>query len=58
MAPERAAALEDSAPGVASALAAGLFVVAVPYFADMPLAEASLQAESLADPRVAEALGV
>ena len=58
VAPERAAALEDSAPGVASALAAGLFVVGIPYFADMPLTEASLQAESLADPRVAEALGL
>ena len=31
-APERAAALEDSPPGVASALAAGMFVIAVPYF--------------------------
>ena len=58
VAPERTAALEDSAPGVTAALAAGLFVVGIPYFADMPLAEASLQAESLADPRVAEALGL
>ena len=57
-APERSAALEDSAPGVASALAAGMFVVAVPYFPDTPLEGASLRASSLADPRVAEALGV
>ena len=55
-APERAAALEDSETGVASARAAGLFVVAVPYFPDMPIEEASLTADSLADPRVAQAL--
>jgi HAD superfamily hydrolase (TIGR01509 family) len=58
VAPARAAALEDSPPGVAAALAAGMFVVGVPYFADMPLAGASLQAASLADPGVAEALGL
>ena len=55
-APERAAALEDSLPGVASARAAGLFVVAVPYFPDTPIDGASLSADSLADPRVAAAL--
>ena len=55
-APERAAALEDSETGVASARAAGLFVVAVPYFPDMAIEDASLQAESLADPRVMQAL--
>ncbi len=54
--PERAAALEDSETGVASARAAGLFVVAVPYFSDMAIEGASLQAESLADPRVMQAL--
>ena len=57
-APERSAALEDSPPGVESALAAGLFVVAVPYFPDAPVDGASLRVESLADPRVAEALGL
>jgi HAD superfamily hydrolase (TIGR01509 family) len=56
--PERSAALEDSATGVAAALAAGMYVVAVPYFPDLPVEGASLTAESLADPRVAEALGV
>ena len=55
-APERGAALEDSETGVASARAAGLFVVGVPYFPDMAIEGASLQAESLADPRVMQAL--
>jgi len=57
-APERAAALEDSPPGVASARAAGLFVIAVPYFPDTPIEGASMAANSLADPSVAAALGV
>jgi len=57
-APERAAALEDSPPGVASARAAGMFVIAVPYFPDTRIEGASLEAESLADPSVAAALGV
>jgi HAD superfamily hydrolase (TIGR01509 family) len=56
--PERSAALEDSATGVAAARAAGMFVVAVPYFPDLPIDGASLTVESLADPRVADALGV
>jgi HAD superfamily hydrolase (TIGR01509 family) len=56
--PAQAAALEDSATGVAAAAAAGMYVVAVPYFPDLPIEGASLTAESLADPRVAEALGV
>ncbi len=57
-APERCAALEDSAVGVASAVAAGLYVVAVPYFADARIEGASLTAGSLADSEVAAALGV
>jgi HAD superfamily hydrolase (TIGR01509 family) len=55
-APERAAALEDSQTGVASARAAGLFVVVVPYFPDMPVTGASLRVDSLADARVTQAL--
>jgi beta-phosphoglucomutase-like phosphatase (HAD superfamily) len=55
-APQRAAALEDSETGVVSARAAGLFVVAVPYFPDLAIEGASLSADSLADPRVAAAL--
>jgi HAD superfamily hydrolase (TIGR01509 family) len=57
-APERSAALEDSPPGVAAARAAGMYVIAVPYFPDTPLDGASLQARSLADPEVAAALGL
>jgi HAD superfamily hydrolase (TIGR01509 family) len=57
-APERSAALEDSPVGVASARAAGLYVVAIPYFADTAIDGASLTAPSLADPQVAAALGV
>jgi HAD superfamily hydrolase (TIGR01509 family) len=56
--PGRAAALEDSATGVAAAVAAGMYVIAVPYFPDLPIEGASLTADSLADPRVAAALGV
>jgi HAD superfamily hydrolase (TIGR01509 family) len=56
VAPERAAALEDSQTGVASARAAGLFVIAVPYFPQTPMGDASMEVETLADPRVAEAL--
>jgi len=56
--PDRAAALEDSVPGVASARAAGLFTIGVPYFADGRLPEASMQAASLADDAVYRALGL
>jgi HAD superfamily hydrolase (TIGR01509 family) len=56
--PARAAALEDSPPGVAAAVAAGLFVIGVPYFADQRLEAASMIAPSLADPSVAAALGI
>jgi HAD superfamily hydrolase (TIGR01509 family) len=56
--PEHSAALEDSQPGISSARAAGLFVIAVPYFEDQTLEGASLMAPSLADPRVSEALGL
>jgi len=56
--PRRSAALEDSATGVEAARAAGMFVVAVPYFPELPVEGASLTVKTLADPRVAEALGV
>jgi HAD superfamily hydrolase (TIGR01509 family) len=57
-APERAAALEDSQPGVTSARAAGMFVIAVPYLPDTYIDGASLAASSLADAHVAAALGL
>jgi HAD superfamily hydrolase (TIGR01509 family) len=53
-----AAALEDSPIGVASAAAAGMFVIGVPYFAGTPIAGASLLADDLGDPAVARALGL
>jgi HAD superfamily hydrolase (TIGR01509 family) len=56
--PSRCAALEDSVPGVASARAAGLFTIGVPYFADGRLPEADLQAPSLGDEAVYAALGL
>jgi HAD superfamily hydrolase (TIGR01509 family) len=56
--PAASVALEDSQTGVASAAAAGLFVIGVPYLADTKLAGADLLVESLADPAVAQALGL
>lgn len=57
--PARCAGLEDSPPGAASALAAGLFVIGVPYFPDGDLpAGVHLRAGSLGDPEVHAALGV
>ncbi len=53
-----AVALEDSPIGVASAAAAGMFVIAVPYFAGTELAGASMQADSLGERAVAQALGL
>lgn len=35
-----------------------MYVIAVPYFPDLPIEGASLTAETLADPRVAVALGL
>ena len=50
-----AVALEDSPPGASAARAAGMYVIAVPYFPDLPL-EADLVVDSLADDSVAAAL--
>jgi HAD superfamily hydrolase (TIGR01509 family) len=58
VAPADAVALEDSPIGVASAAAAGMFVIGVPYFPGSEIAGASMLAESLADPAVARALGL
>ena len=46
---------EDSPPGAAAARAAGMYVIAVPYFPDLPL-EADLVADSLASPAIGAAL--
>lgn len=56
--PSDAVALEDSPIGVASAAAAGMFVIGVPYFAGTDIPGASLLVDSLADPAVARALGL
>jgi HAD superfamily hydrolase (TIGR01509 family) len=56
--PAETVALEDSPIGVASATAAGMFVIAVPYFAGTPIAGASMQSDSLGDAAVALALGL
>ncbi len=58
VAPSDAVALEDSPIGVASAAAAGMFVIGVPYLAGADLPGASLLADSLAEPAVARALGL
>jgi HAD superfamily hydrolase (TIGR01509 family) len=58
VAPRDAAALEDSPIGVASAAAAGMFVIGVPYFEGTEIAGASMLADSLADGAVATALGL
>jgi HAD superfamily hydrolase (TIGR01509 family) len=58
VAPADAVALEDSPIGVASAAAAEMFVIGVPYFPGSEIAGASMLAESLADPAVARALGL
>jgi beta-phosphoglucomutase-like phosphatase (HAD superfamily) len=50
-------ALEDSPPGAAAARAAGMYVIGVPYFADLQF-EVDLVAGSLADEAVREALGL
>ncbi|HXP28597.1 MAG TPA: HAD family phosphatase [Solirubrobacteraceae bacterium] len=58
VAPATAVALEDSPIGVASAAAAGMFVIGVPYFAGNEIPCASLLVESLADRAVVRAFGL
>jgi HAD superfamily hydrolase (TIGR01509 family) len=55
--PEQAVAVEDSPAGVASARAAGLYVIGIPYLADLEV-DADLQGRSLEDPEVRAALGL
>lgn len=54
--PSCSIALEDSPTGVASARAAGLFVIGIPSFPGVVLDEADLVGESLLDVRVRTAL--
>jgi HAD superfamily hydrolase (TIGR01509 family) len=56
--PGRCAALEDSPTGVAAAVAAGMYVIGVPYFTGAQLPGCDLLTESLAAPAVAGALGL
>jgi len=56
--PGMCAALEDSATGVTAAVAAGMYVIGVPYFIGTQLPGCDLLAPSLADPAVARALGL
>jgi HAD superfamily hydrolase (TIGR01509 family) len=56
--PAACAALEDSPTGVSAAVAAGMYVIGVPYFTGAQLPGSDLLADSLADPRVAAALGL
>ena len=56
--PSRSIALEDSPTGVASARAAGMFVIGIPSFPGVVLDGADLVGESLADPLVRRALGL
>ncbi len=56
--PAKCTALEDSATGVTAAVAAGMYVIGVPYFTGTQLPGCNLLAPSLADPAVARALGL
>ena len=56
--PNHAVAVEDSAPGVASAKAAGLFVIGIPAVEGVVLDEADLVASSLESLEVRNALGL
>jgi HAD superfamily hydrolase (TIGR01509 family) len=56
--PGKCIALEDSPTGVTAAVAAGMYVIGVPYLTGMQLPECDLLADSLADPAVARALGL
>jgi len=56
--PKASVGLEDTATGVASLRAAGLFAIGVPSFPGVTLDEADLVAPSLADPAVLSAVGL
>ena len=56
--PADAVAIEDSAPGVSSAKAAGLFVIGIPAVEGVVLDDADVTATSLESREVREALGL
>jgi HAD superfamily hydrolase (TIGR01509 family) len=56
--PADSVALEDSPTGAAAAVAAGMFVIGVPDFAGGELPGVDVLAASLAEPAVAQALGL
>ena len=56
--PERTLVLEDSPTGVAAAVAAGCYTIAVPSIAGLDLAQASLVVDSLGAPEITQALGL
>jgi len=56
--PAECVALEDSPTGVAAAVAAGMVVLAVPYFRGQEMPGSELVADSLSDEAIAAALGL
>jgi HAD superfamily hydrolase (TIGR01509 family) len=56
--PGKCIALEDSPTGVTAAVAAGMYVIGVPYFTGTQLPGCDLLAPRLADPAIARALGL
>jgi beta-phosphoglucomutase-like phosphatase (HAD superfamily) len=56
--PHDTLALEDSPTGVAAAVAAGCYTIAVPSLDGVALDAADLVVESLADPAITRALGL
>ena len=56
--PARTLVLEDSPTGIAAAIAAGCYTIAVPSIAGLDLGQASLVVASLAAPEITQALGL
>ncbi len=56
--PRRTLVLEDSPSGVAAAMTAGCYTIAVPSMAGVDLSAASLVVDSLASPEITQALGL
>ena len=56
--PARTLVLEDSPIGIAAAVAAGCYTIAVPSVAGLDLTQATLVVDSLAAPEITQALGL